>query len=299
MSQSRGSYTFIFDSILKPRKLLLGRSSSGFTLPEIQPEGYIEHSSLSQIDIHDSKSISMGEMVIVHDEMNYLWVELEKLEKLPGRQGIYLCQVMAYMWEGMPHQGQQGIKNISLPRFLKKVNNTQEVIFYGGSFNPWHMGHETCIKQCPTENVVVVPDFNPWKAKSGIPVFGPGCRWASLRELALKYRDHGFSFYPGFWGVETPNPTASWIPRVKYQQKSLVIGDDNFMSFDKWKNIDVLFSELENIYVIPRKYSLLDLKRKKSELEILYNKSIFQIMLPHQYQEISSTKIRSEQAINL
>lgn len=238
----------------------------------------------------------MGELTSDQKTSSYQWVNIEDIEKLPGRQGIYLCQTLALLWKGMPNNRVDEIRKkigeVSLPDFLYKVRDSQEVIFYGGSFNPWHEGHESCVKQAPSENIIIVPDYNPWKAKRN-SFFGPTCRWASLRELALKFKDRGFSFYPGFWGIETPNPTSRWMPEVEYSQKSLIIGDDNFMSFDKWKNTKYLIGELERIYVIPRLHALTDIERKKREFESLFSTDVFQVMEPHEYQHVSSTAIRS------
>ena len=56
---------------------------------------------------------------------------------------------------------------MSLIQFINKNLSSyieDEIIFFGGSFNPWHKGHTECIKLLPQGiPIVILPDNNPFK----------------------------------------------------------------------------------------------------------------------------------------
>ena len=49
------------------------------------------------------------------------------------------------------------------PLWLLKREIKDEIVFYPGTFYPWHLGHRACLDLCPSKNIVIVPDFNPLK----------------------------------------------------------------------------------------------------------------------------------------
>ena len=55
---------------------------------------------------------------------------------------------------------------MSLYQFLNdhQLTNKNEIVFFGGSFNPWHEGHSECIRLLDSSKpLVVIPDRNPRK----------------------------------------------------------------------------------------------------------------------------------------
>ena len=47
---------------------------------------------------------------------------------------------------------------------LPELEKREELIFFGGSFNPWHAGHSNCLRLMdPHKTIIVVPDHNPFK----------------------------------------------------------------------------------------------------------------------------------------
>ncbi len=224
-------------------------------------------------------------LVLEHELINDLdWFSLTDLKDLPMPQGAFLCQALATAWPGMPN----AIKSeLLLPAWMIKLSSVEPYVFFGGSFNPWHEGHRECVNQCPKKNIIIVPDFNPWKER-----LEQKCAFSSFKDLCFLLKDTDFSIYPGFWGLEKSNPTASWLPLVTFPSFGLLIGDDNFLKFDKWLNYKKILGDIDFLYVVPRNHNLLEINQMKKKLEI-FNSSI-NILNEHSYQSISSTKIREK-----
>ena len=161
-----------------------------------------------------------------------------------GEEGFGLCAWMARQFAGMNPTGEAPVP---LPRFfLKSAYNQDRVCFYGGSFNPWHRGHRACVELCPEENIVVVPDGNPWKrTRKGTQ------RWDDYLKICDALVDTSCSVYPGFLYADS-SPTADWLPRTDFGEKSLLVGADNFLKFDRWKDHALLAKALKRLYVVPR-----------------------------------------------
>lgn len=286
------SYSIIFNSLSSPTKLLLKEQAliDDFT-SELSLAQLI--SQIDDIDILNPKALKIYTLDQLQIE-GFNWIKLEDLIELPKDQGVYLCQALAHLWPGMPHCISSVEDKIQLPKFLYKISANQNVAFFGGSFNPWHEGHTACLELSPTDNIIIVPDYNPWKAHESNHELDESCRWKTLRELAMRFKNTSFSIYPGFWGIKTPNPTYNWMKQVQYENKSLIIGDDNFVSFEKWADAKKLVDLLEFIYIIPRILDLDKIESKKQELEDYFACKKFRIMKEHEFQHISSTEIRKK-----
>jgi nicotinate-nucleotide adenylyltransferase len=241
-----------------------------------------ENGSEYKLTDHSSTSAVFIQTDLYKTELS--WTSLEQLKELPMPQGAFICEALAHLWSCMPNALETSLK---LPNWIRKNNSKESAVFFGGSFNPWHEGHQECIEQCPEANLIIVPDFNPWKEKKE-----DECAFTSFKNLCEKFKGTSYSIYPGFWGREKANPTIDWIPKVKYQKKALLIGDDNFLSFKKWKDYQSLLSELDSLYVVPRQHSQDSINNMKSELLSEVECEI-NILKEHDYQDISSTKIRN------
>lgn len=142
------------------------------------------------------------------------------------------------------------LKN-SCPQLL--IPTTQaEWVFYGGSFNPWHQGHQACINLLPEEKLCfILLDRNPQKELISIdPVatyleIGHQCRLKKNQYLV-----------PTFLLSHKTNPTVEWVTRLKndYPEKSLslLMGFDSFYNLDSWIRIQDLLSHIHCIYVVSR-----------------------------------------------
>jgi nicotinate-nucleotide adenylyltransferase len=172
--------------------------------------------------------------------------------------------------------------------------DADEWVFFGGSFNPWHGGHQACLNLLPEEKTcIVVPDRNPYKEIRELnPV-------STILELSSKVRYKKNQFLaPTFLLDEKKNPTVEWVVKLHQefpQQKlSLLIGFDSFIQISNWTRADELLQALHKLYVVSRMES--DLVREVTgrpskklapnlEIEFLGN---------HEFEHISSTDIRKK-----
>lgn len=171
------------------------------------------------------------------------------------------------------------------PAWLLKRNLDDHIVFYPGTFDPWHLGHRACLELCPIKTVVVVPDFNPWKEE--LERIGP---WRKLKGLCSRLEGTDFSIYPGFLSLEKGNPTVDWFPKVKNKKKSILIGDDSFLNLHKWKDIEVLTKHITTLFVVPRGEREAELERQVlnfPELHIVF-------LGNHEFEDLSSTDLRGK-----
>jgi nicotinate-nucleotide adenylyltransferase len=221
------------------------------------------------------------------------WVPLIRLKKLENPHGQMLCEAIGKFWPRMPSfKKELGFINLPNLFYKKNLHEDKETIFFPGSFNPWHAGHRACLDLAPKESsIIVVPDFNPWKDREDVQT---GCGWEKYMTLALGLKDTPYSVFPGFLGLEKSNPTVDWLPFTRIEKKVLLVGDDSFLSLEKWKETDKLISFLSKIYVVPRESDTKQIEStRKKLLEQRPNLEI--VILPnHPHQDVSSTKIRNE-----
>jgi len=226
------------------------------------------------------------------DAQEALWVRLSKIDRLAFDHGAILLEALGKFWPFMPSFDER-LRGIKLPKmFMKKEEFTQDLIFYGGSFNPWHAGHLTCLSLCEKETqqtIVVIPDNSPWKKLS--PIISE-CRFESYYKLCTELSQTHYEIYPAFWGREEKNPTVTWLPHTKLQRRGLLMGDDAFMEFKRWQNFNVLMASLNELFVVPRNHTLkeIEIQRRYFERDFPHIKIV--VLPEHEYQDVSSTKMR-------
>lgn len=171
-------------------------------------------------------------------------------------------------------------------------NGTQEWVFFGGSFNPWHKGHQACIALLPEDKVCfIVPDRNPHKETyTTSPV-------ATVLEISThsKLGKHQF-IVPTFLLSRQKNPTVDWMEKLKDNfptlKCSLLMGFDSFSNLKSWTRASDLVPLLDTIYVVSR------LEEDKERLEALdhahaLGPDLNVVFLgKHEFEDISSTEIR-------
>lgn len=178
--------------------------------------------------------------------------------------------------------------SLGLTDFINpKTYKLESVTFFGGSFNPLHEGHLECIRLCPEENIIVVPDRNPLKACDERDIV------SELIDLAGELRDFKVSIYPGFFIKNEKNPTSTWINRVNRKEVNFLMGDDSYMSILSWINPEIILNSLTKLYVVPRLYKQIDYQKQLDKI-LLINPRLKVIFLSeHNYQNLSSTKLRN------
>lgn len=169
-----------------------------------------------------------------------------------------------------------------------------EWVFYGGSFNPWHLGHQACLNLLPQDKTCfVLPDMNPHKELRDVD---PPLQ---VLELITRIR-FGKKQYlvPTFLLDKIKNPTVDWIEklRVEFPEKklSLLMGFDSFSHLKSWTRSQDLINALDAIYVVSR----LETEETKSEalnyVEGISKKVSVVFLGRHEFEAVSSTSLRKK-----
>lgn len=219
------------------------------------------------------------------------WVDIFEIItfKNPG-DAKTLCRSLAEYFDFMPSHRQKKSLH-QLPGLIWKRTDCHpdSLTFFGGSFYPWHLGHDACLKNHPRPyEILVLPDNNPWKDRTR-----EICVWKFFRELCLQYKNELYSFYPGFLGTDEKNPTSSWLAKTQVPHRALLMGDDTFNGLTLWHEPEVIVQNLERVYVVPREFSDSEFLEAKKKVQALKSDLIIERLDHHQYEEVSSTKLRA------
>ena len=181
---------------------------------------------------------------------------------------------------------EKSISKSNFEKFFKKYSDLDSVTFFGGSFNPIHLGHLECIKLCPEKNILMVLDRNPQKDLRNLDLKN------ELQLIVNRLQNLNVSLYPGFWLKSEKNPTNVWIQKVMAQEKNLLMGDDSFINFFSWQKPEVILMNLKKIYVVPRNHQLHQLMIVKEQCEQINPQIEVVFLSNHLYQHLSSTELR-------
>ncbi len=222
------------------------------------------------------------------DALDAKWVRVSAIDELAFDHGAILAEAIGLFFPFI--SSRKGVPSIDLPKMFSCGKNlgqdfNHQVTIFGGSFSPPHMGHSSCLTLCPSSNLLIVADSNPWKENKG-----ECCYWKSLK-LICNFFENVAPIYPGFFGRESPNYTVDLVSTINSTTRELILGDDTFADLFKWKDPDRLLKIVDKIWVVPRDGDAgqrLELIKKINsgysvEIEVLKN---------HQYENLSSTLIR-------
>ncbi len=172
--------------------------------------------------------------------------------------------------------------------------DADEWVFYGGTFDPWHSGHQACLELLPSNKVCfILPDQNPLKASS---IRNPV---AKILEISNRAKFHPQQFLvPSFLLMSEKNPTVDWIERLHHsfpeKRLSLLLGFDSFQNLPQWRRHEDLLRVLDCIYVVSR---LEDDRKALAALEqaLKFNPGLKVVFLGrHHHEELSSTLLRKK-----
>ncbi len=213
------------------------------------------------------------------------WVLLNELDDLAFDHGAILCDALSRHWP-LFHGAGESKRLWSVPPAVENP------LFFGGSFNPWHEGHDACLQlasDATDRELVVVPDRSPFK-----PDQERGCDWAHFRHINKQTHSRKIHVFPGFLASELGNPTYGWLPKMASRNRQFLMGADSFINLRQWTNALGLIGSMTAIYVVPRQENAYQLEQAKDWVKA--NSSCRIIELPHHsYESISSTAIRSKQ----
>ena len=231
-----------------------------------------------------------GESLSIHVEGET--IRLDHLENLPMGMGGKLLEALGRCWPRMPFYIPSQEK--PLPSFMMKRawdSSLDHVMFYPGSFNPWHQGHRFCLesgmKTSPHFHFVVVPDCNPWKNTCS-----SACPWEHFRDICRKTENLFCCIYPGFWGRGKKNHTVDWLPLVKVKKKGLLLGGDGFLQLFQWKNHHSLLSSLDTLLVVQRTEYFDRLLEEKQKIEKNHPSLKVVLLKGNPFASLSSSSLR-------
>lgn len=157
---------------------------------------------------------------------------------------------------------------------------------YVGSFNPVHLGHIKIVNYLLEKNyldrIYVVPTKNYWDKNDLIDL--------KYRIDMLKYIEKANVF------IDEVNNNLSYTYQVLYEYSKLyskddiylIIGADNIINFDKWKNID----EILTYKVIVLNRNNIDIEKYIKEFG--YDLKRFVVLDDYPYLNISASEIRED-----
>ena len=173
-------------------------------------------------------------------------------------------------------------------------NPGDEWIFFGGTFNPWHQGHQACLKLLPEDKTcLILPDRNPQKELRELsPV-------STILEISTKARLKRYQFLvPTFLLAEKKNPTVEWVEKLKNEfpsfKVSLLMGFDSFAQMKTWIRPNDLFPMLHTIYVVSRLEDDEERRLALDEAHALGSNLNVVFLGKHEFEGLSSTEIRKK-----
>lgn len=174
------------------------------------------------------------------------------------------------------------------------TQDAEEWVFFGGSFNPWHKGHQACLDLLPEEKLCfILPDRSPLKELKVIePV-------ATILELItkIKFRKHHY-IAPTFLLDFQQNPTVSWVEKLlkDFPEKkiSLLIGFDSLRGMLKWVRAEELLNMLHGIYVVSRMEDKEERDEVANPIRAIAKNLEITFLGGHEFEDVSSSDLRKK-----
>jgi nicotinate-nucleotide adenylyltransferase len=161
------------------------------------------------------------------------------------------------------------------------------IAIYSGSFNPIHSGHQQLAGFLLQQNIAdevwfVVSPCNPLKKQSDLideHIRLEMVKLAIGEDVHLKVSDVEFTMPIPSYSIDTLTNLSTQFPQHQF---ILIIGSDNAVIFNQWKNYREILDKFE-VYVYPR--------RNFDVSKAIFNYPEMKVM-DTPYYDISSTEIR-------
>lgn len=179
----------------------------------------------------------------------------------------------------------------------------RRIAYFGGSFDPPHLGHEQIVEflahSSDVDEILIVPTSqNPLKDQKSF--FSPEQRRQLIEawqdDLRAQLTPVEFSKVSILFDeMEKPGP-AYTVETLFHLKKSrpadalwfLILGEDNLAGFKRWKNYEALLASIHSLWVFPRKSQNTDPALWPQDL-----RSLCPLRLTgHKVADVSSTEIR-------
>lgn len=177
------------------------------------------------------------------------------------------------------------------------LTSANEIVFFGGSFNPWHDGHTTCIQLTPSHlPIIIIPDHNPFKE-----VVKKQDKLTSVPHIIerVKHLNRNIFVFDDFLKLNEKNPTYKWIEEVKRNfpltHISLLLGYDNFETLPTWINAESLIKNLKGIYVASRLENDRDHELRANKIKEINPNIEIHFIGHHKHEHVTSTELRELQ----
>ncbi|MFP5386692.1 MAG: nicotinate-nicotinamide nucleotide adenylyltransferase [Bacteriovoracia bacterium] len=225
---------------------------------------------------------------IVSDNGDFTMVWTSLLPDLEPHYAEALVSLVSARYPISPRYHE--LKN-KCPRIIFK-NPGDEWVFFGGSFNPWHQGHQSCLRLLPEDKVcLILPDRNPQKELQELsPV-------SALLGISTKVRLKKYQYLvPTFLLEDKKNPTVEWVEKLKDEfptyKLSLLLGFDSFAQMKTWIRPEDLLPRLDTLYVVSRLEDDEDRRLALDEVHALSTSVNVIFLGKHEFEGMSSTEIR-------
>lgn len=230
---------------------------------------------------------------IVSDSGNYtmIWTSL-----LPDLDPVYAQAMVELVSARYPVSPDHKHLAETCPQMVFQ-NPHDEWIFFGGSFNPWHQGHQACLHLLPEDRTcLIMPDRNPEKELRDLSVV------STILEISTKARFKKYQYLvPTFLLQNKTNPTVEWVERMKEEfptyKISLLLGFDSFSKIKNWIRSDDLLPLIHTLYVVSRLEDDEDRRLALDEVHARgFNVNVV-FLGKHDFEMISSTELRGRSSI--
>ena len=173
-------------------------------------------------------------------------------------------------------------------------NKSDEWVIFGGTFNPWHNGHQACLNLIPEDKIcLITPDRNPHKELRELnPV-------STILEISVKAKLKKQQFLvPTFLLEGNKNPTVVWVEKMQEnfpgQKISLLVGFDSFARLKTWTRAADLLPKLHAVYVVSRLETDTERAKALDEVHALNSNLDVVFLGKHEFEHLSSTDIRNK-----